>query len=512
MERDYSQYSKEQLATRGRILNHKLESAWDVLDNIANRDFVEKRRGQKPNSNPNWLEEFNLKGLEGEAYFNKLSKDIIPVQLRLKRKSIPDFQTELNRVNQESYIRTSTEVLNLIIEDPGFTSEQAIAMLIGTSTPKPITPQKALEDLTRTVDLLSEREKLHKLDPLGLEVLGKVSLFGNFKQDLKDWFGLSKALEIRRTTVVSQEDLTALTNRIIGLVPEATVGSWFARGTLTSEQYRTQAINFAHFSLRVEEEGGPSFNPMEIVNTPDARKLEAAQESIRRTLSLMVTAHPQRQLGSLNKRWGNKLRELIDWLGGGGTRLVEDDPKNSKRPISEKVKRLVVEAIDNLPEVEQAMVLEISSLALLKDLGYIDLEECNENIFATYIRDVAFIPDSRIEERDDDFALLLDTAMRRSDAGTLDVEHLIDILCESSYRGRIIAKMMESAEFRGLEHLLAVFFVSHPATAPFAREIEGFVREDPYNSHGYNEIEEEDVLPPYRNSFISERRWKSRRP
>lgn len=144
--------------------------------------------------------------------------------------------------------------------------------------------------------------------------------------------------------------------------------------------------------------------------------------------------------------------------------------------------QLVIKAINNLPEVERAVVLEISSMALRKDLDYIGLEECGVAVFATYLRDAAFISDSQQERRDDDFESLLVTAMERSDAGTLDLTLLIDFLCEPSYAGRIIGKMRESARFRGFEHLLAEFFIYHPDTSKIAKEIEGFTAEDPYSN------------------------------
>lgn len=480
MERDYTQFSREQLVTKRQTLKNRLESAQEVLGNIATVDFVENRRIQRPNPNPLWLEKFNLKGLTGDAYFNKLGKDIIPVQLRLKRKSIPGFQAEVNQVNQESHIRTSTEVLNLIMEDPGFSVEQAMIPLLW------ITPQKALEDLTHTVDILVERGKLKKLDQKGTEVLGKIKILNDdeddgyisFKENLKDWFENSapknstQAVEIRKeTAVVSEEELITLTNRIIDLVPGATMNSWFGNKTLTPKQYQEQAINFAQLTLQVKAEGGPSFNPMEIVNTPNTKRLEVAQTAIRKILSQMIITQPQKELGELHKRWGDKLRELIDWLGGGRrVRLVGSNSRNSKRPISEEVRELVVQAIDNLPEVERALVLETSSLTLLEDLGYLDLDECSEEIFATYLRNAAFEPN--LNDKDDSFEQLIFTAIERSNAGTLDLTHVIDVLIDPPYEPVIIREMIESAKVRSFRTQLIDFFASHPSTYRLAHHLQ----------------------------------------
>lgn len=146
----------------------------------------------------------------------------------------------------------------------------------------------------------------------------------------------AQALEKRQQALPPAENLTNLANRIIGLVPEATVNSWFTRGTLTREQYQQQAIDFARLALQVQADGGPAFNPMEIVNTPDAQRLEATQTAIRRLLSQTIISQPQKQLGELDQLWGHELRELIRWLGGGGTRLVGNNSRNSKSPIYEE--------------------------------------------------------------------------------------------------------------------------------------------------------------------------------
>lgn len=426
-----------------------------------------------------WLEKFNLKGLEGEAYFNKLGKDIIPIQIRLKRESIPGFQAELNQVNQESYIRTSTEVLDLFMEDPGFSVAQAMNLLLKA------TPERVLGDLTHTVDILAERGKLKKLDQKGTEVLGKIKILNDdeddgyisFKENLKDWFENSapqksaQAVEVKKeTAVVSEEELVTLINRIIDLVPEETMNSWFGNKTLTPKQYQEQATAFAQLALQVKELGEPAFNPMEIVNTPENKRLEVARTAIRNTLSQMITEHPQRQLGELHLRWGTKIRELIDWLGGGGARLVRSNSRNTKRTINEVTKELVVQAINNLPEVERALVLEISSLNLLEDLGYLDLDECNEKIFATYLRNAAFEPN--LNDRDDSFEQLILTAIERSDAGTLDLARIIDVLTEPPYEPLILSEMIKSAKVRSFRIQLIDLFASHPRTYRLAHSLQ----------------------------------------
>lgn len=365
MERNYSETPTSTLRQERNTLKHKLVSAQSILADIASPDWVTNQRKLRTPSNPRWGGGLDLSNLTPEEYYKRLSKTIIPIQLKLHRDVIPTYGERIKQISDALTSRTKEE-----------------------ETPK--------------------------------------------------------------QTALSTENQTTTANLVISLVPESVVKFWSVSGEISLDQYQTQALAFASFIQDVKEGEIKPIGPLEILAAPDEQKMDRAAFVLKHTLAELMISFPQRLPETLQLRWGKKIRELMDYLGP-------------------NAKEYTVNAINSLPEVERALVLQTCSIALLEDLDYLDLEECDEHRFAVYLRNAAFDPQS---QRDDNFANLIMTAIERSDAGNLNLAAIIDLLCEPPYDRVIFERLMESAHVADLDFHLIEFFSKHPATYKFAREIQ----------------------------------------
>lgn len=266
-----------------------------------------------------------------------------------------------------------------------------------------------------------------------------------------------RAPESSQTLALSTDNQTTTANLVISLVPENVVRFWSASEGISPGQYQTQVLTFASFIQDVKEGKVQPVNPLEILVAPDDQKEEKATSVLRHSLAELMLMFPQRLPESLQMRWGRKIRELMDFLGS-------------------NAQQHVVNVINSLPDVERALVLQTSSIKLLEDLDYVDLEECDEKRFATYLRNAAFDPQG---QRDENFENLITTAIERSDAGTLNLTAIIELLSEPPYDQFIFERLMESAHLADLDFHLIEFFSSHPNTSRFAREIQESEDYDP---------------------------------
>lgn len=462
---------------REAILRHKIELAQQVHDNITTPGWINQRapRAFRLRLDGDVME--MTKNFMGETMpSGKRSLGVKGIKKNLEA-VIPGYKAELTYINEARHIHTATEVLNFIIEDSNFTVKQAMIMLVRTSPKQPVTPQTAFDDLTHTIDIFREEEKL---DQQEAEVFEKISIFDDFKGDLKNWFEnrISKQTQEVATTgkeAPSQLTLLSLVNRVIDLIPEQVARFWSGNNLLSLEQYEKQSGNFAIFAKDVSEGKISPVDNASILKASGKHKEELATNRLRQMLVPLVL-NPDLSVDRFRNRWARNIRELLDWMGAGS-------------------REKLTQIIENLPELDRALVISNSSINLLEDLGYLDLEDCNEEIFATHIRNVAFDRDE--VHRDRDFEYLLYTAVERSDAGNLDLSLVVESLCDSSYVGLIIAKMKESAKFGRFEDLLTLILLTHPATSHFAREIQGYSPDQNFDDESDDESDEnfEDEEP-----------------
>lgn len=256
-------------------------------------------------------------------------------------------------------------------------------------------------------------------------------------------------------------EVTSLTNKVIDLVPDEVIKRWTEDNTLSPEQYQAQALDLAKYSAEVTQIEDNPFAIAQIGEIPTRPgKLIAVRERLRETLARVVVNSPRTP--ERNKHaWGVKMREITDYSGPG----------------------YLLAAINSLPEVERALVLKVSSVSLLTDLGYVDLDQCDPKRFATYLRDVAFDPK---EQRDDAYTMLIGAAIERSDQGNLDLRLIVDWLCRPPYNGKVLDELLASARVADFGDELIELFNSHPATQARARKLRRILTEgEDYLDAGY---------------------------
>lgn len=250
---------------------------------------------------------------------------------------------------------------------------------------------------------------------------------------------------------VSLRSQDTLANRIIALVPEEIVHLWSETRQLSSEEYRSQATELARFVDAMQSGEIPTVQSFDILRSSQAQKPAITQDSLRQALARLLARNPGSPIENYKYLWGREMRALIDWLG-------------------RDAKDLLIQAIDNLPEVERALVLSVSSMSLLKDLDYIDLDECGERRMAAYISMATNILDP--DEQDDVLEETITTAAERSIDGSLDTSHVIQLLSQLKKRDKIFEMLLDSAKFRRFRTHLMVFFASDTSTLLLSREAE----------------------------------------
>lgn len=259
------------------------------------------------------------------------------------------------------------------------------------------------------------------------------------------------AIALRPSTEVAITPEVSLANRIIDLVPEEVARLWSETGQLSPEQYQTQAVELTNLVLRIKEGQEQPIQAINILSASSDQKPVIAQSAIKQALAQMILAVEHQPLSAYKYRWGRQIRELADWLGA-----------NAKQSL--------IEAIETLPEVERALVFDVSSINLLKDLDFIDLEECDEFRFAAYLRGATFIRENDL--RDDTVEEMIVTAIERDGEGNLDIASVIQLLSQIEYSDLLFRKMLESAKFRRFRTELMTFFSRHPGTKRWAMETE----------------------------------------
>lgn len=250
---------------------------------------------------------------------------------------------------------------------------------------------------------------------------------------------------------IAVRDVADITNLIIDLVPDHTLKLWTSGKEITDQQYQDQAKQLASFALEVGDGKVEPVDPKDILQTPASQKPQLALSVLRQSLVQLILLDPRKPLEEYQYRWGRKIRELMDWLGAGA-------------------KNHLTQAIDILPEVERALVFSISSINLLKDLDYADLENCSEIRFASYLRGAVFIKD--VDERDVALEELVVTACERSDFATLDLTEVIQYLLKFEYKDTIFERLLESAKFNRFRAHLMILFSSHPLAKKWAQNAE----------------------------------------
>ncbi len=218
-----------------------------------------------------------------------------------------------------------------------------------------------------------------------------------------------------------------------------------------ASKYPDQALALAIFTADLKDGRVEPITNAEIMQTHDSQKALVAQNAIRQRLARLIARFPDKPLETYHHQWARDARDIIDWLGAGGTENF-------------------AHALDNLPELERAMVISISSLTLLQDLGYLDLDECDEESFVSYIRNASFRKQQ--SERDDNLELLICSLLERSDMGTINPAGVLETLLEVDYVDSIFERLIESARMLGFLDRVIILFSHHNKTTRLAGKLQ----------------------------------------
>lgn len=334
---------------------------------------------------------------------------------------LPDGSQSPPLTREESLI---LEGLLCVSEEKPATKSELAIFVYGDQIPVEETTQKLSQDLPRLGEKLSntswvvaERSEPNK------EIL----------------YYLNKAERTKTTPsqAVIPQDVVMLAEKVLELIPLS-----------NTPHLKEQATEFVLFALDVIDGRISLTTPAAIVRTPYSKKPEIAVRRVRELLSSLVNS--QIQIYRFRNKWARDMRELLDWLGENSTEHLR-------------------QAVDDLPELERDLFISSSSIALLEDLDFLDIDKCDESRFAKYLTGAAFDPEHM---RDMNFDYLLVNAIDRSIAGTLDLELVIQVIYQIPYHEHIFRRLIESAQRMDLETHLAVFFMSHPATRRLAISIQ----------------------------------------
>ncbi len=274
-------------------------------------------------------------------------------------------------------------------------------------------------------------------------------------------------LVVRGEMGITVESLR-IANRILELIPASSFSKWKVTGELNPATLQKQALSFAQYAIEVKMGKVKPVSFSDIVTAPANRKAEVAKIRIRQALAPLILTDSSAGLEKSERRWAIELRALLDFLGKDGNEHL-------------------AQAIDELPEVENAIVLSIISIETSQKLGFIDLDQCGEERVVTYIRNTCR---GSIAARDDNLGTIIETAVERGSNGTIDLSQLAKILSEVPEIEYLFKDLLESAKLSGFRDYLREIFSSHTESYYLAKKVEDSLFAD----------DEEEFLPQYRIS------------
>lgn len=372
---------------------------------------------------------------------------------------------------------TNLGILNKIINDPEVSVESVLADL-GTGLSKPVNSKEAVSVLKEAVNYLFLKVKEGKASDLEIEILSSIQILSGkddpakdlreFQALLEQWFEEPKKPQpvqgiipetiepparpiLRQShTSIDAGPFPKETSLKLVTIESAALAQNLLR-IMPYSQHSDQALALAIFVTDLQQGKIKPITNADLMQTANSQKILVAQNAIRQRLAGLILRNPQPPLENYKYQWARDAKEIIQFLGAGGNENF-------------------AQAIDDLPEFERAMVIAISSLSLLEDLGYLDLDECNEESFVSYIRNASFTRNQ--SERDDSFTLLIDALIERGDMGTINHYHVVDGLLELDYADSIFDSLIESARLLSFQDNLIEIFSAHPQTAPIAKRIQ----------------------------------------
>lgn len=155
---------------------------------------------------------------------------------------------------------------------------------------------------------------------------------------------------------------------------------------------------------------------------------------------------------------------------------------------------LVNRAIDQLPNLERVLLMHSMSTNLKQELGYPDIDDCDEEQFAIYLRNSLYQnfglggKKEQPIKNPDELARLITVCADRI-GKDFDAGKIIDRFFESDYAKDICMRLIEAARDLSVLDDLECIFQSSTRTSRFARRCREYL-------HGFEEWE---MLPPWMN-------------
>lgn len=253
--------------------------------------------------------------------------------------------------------------------------------------------------------------------------------------------------------------------RIAGIImtniPQEQISFVMGQG-INERDYVKQVVDLATLAEGMAKGEIAPIDSLTIMNaTNDSAKQQLVAERLGQTLARLFVETkdiPDREdkMKRMRYRWARQVRETVDFLGAGAR-----DNFN--------------QALDQMPAVERTLAVSLLSANMSESLGYVDIEECSPQRFATYIRHAAYTSD--LPSRDTRLQTLVETAIERGEGGTLNIADVIEYLLKSASSSAVVKTMRESAKFLGFRDQLLVFFLAHSETQQVVRALEKEIHE-----------------------------------
>lgn len=191
---------------------------------------------------------------------------------------------------------------------------------------------------------------------------------------------------------------------------------------------------------------------------------ELAQRRIKGILSLLVLKDGKVQESSqgLKTKLTKEFNDLSMYLGH-----IEAN-------------KIIKEELANLPDLERALLYKKMSTFLKADLGYVDIEECDEKQVADYLLSLASaggFGKTREKEAEwparssviEDIASIMSIILEREEKGEISPSKVVDYICEKDYSDKIFERLLQVADAGNFIDLLEAFFQSHGESRDWAR-------------------------------------------
>lgn len=239
--------------------------------------------------------------------------------------------------------------------------------------------------------------------------------------------------------IVSAEVAT-IYRRVTALIPETDFRTRVRAGYTGPAQYEEEIRAFSRYALDFQTGRIAPIDPFKAVRVPSSEKTEVAQDCLRQMLVPIVIGDGGKSAAATKLDFTKRITELRDFLGS----------------QAEDILRLAVESLSN---VEQALLFSSASEKLMAQLGYLDLEVCDETRLAKYLCENAFGYFSGREER---FEQLLEATIARGQARTLDLGIIVKLILERPYNRKILERLIEDADYGCFgDHLTELFSAHH---------------------------------------------------